>query len=80
MPIIRRTRTRLVKTSCEDACNIWRENVGCIVVEDFVSCDHAEVARLYVGATCGYCQYCDISILWSSDGGVCYENGGGVVC
>jgi hypothetical protein len=77
MPIIRRTRTRLVKTSCEDACNIGRKNVGCIVA-DIVSCDHAKVMRLYVGATCGYCQYCDISILWSSDGGVCYEKSGNI--
>jgi hypothetical protein len=73
MPIIKRTRTRLVKTSCEDACNIGRKNVGCIVA-DIMSCDCAKVTRLNVGAACGYCQYCDISILWSSDWG------GGVVC
>jgi hypothetical protein len=50
--------------------------VGCIVLTDIVSCDHAKVMRLYVGAMCGYCQYCDVSILWSSDGGgggLCYE-------
>jgi hypothetical protein len=28
MPIIRRTKTRLVKTSCEDACNIGRKKLG----------------------------------------------------
>jgi hypothetical protein len=35
MPIFRRKRTRLVKTSCEDACNIGRKNVGGIVVGIF---------------------------------------------
>jgi hypothetical protein len=50
--------------------------VGCIVVADIMSCGHAKVMRLYVGATCGYCQYCDISILWFSDGGLCYEKWG----
>jgi hypothetical protein len=35
---------------------------------------------LYVGATCGYCQYCDISILWSSDGGGALRKMGGVLC
>jgi hypothetical protein len=42
------------------------------IVADIMSCDCAKVTRLNVGAVCGYCQYCDISILWYSDwGGVC---------
>jgi hypothetical protein len=73
MPIIRITRTRLVKTSCEDACNIGEKKRGLYCCNSVI-CDHAKVVRLYVGATCGYCLYCDISILWSSDGeGMCYE-------
>jgi hypothetical protein len=67
MPIIKRTKTRLVKTSCEDACNIGRKN-GCVVA-DIVSCDRAKVTSLNVGAVCGYWQYCDISILCSIDWG-----------
>jgi hypothetical protein len=53
--------------------------VVCIVVADIVSCDLAKVICLYVGAMCGYCQYCDISILWSRDGVYVMKNGG-VLC
>jgi hypothetical protein len=42
MPIIRRTTTKLFKTACGDVCNT-EKNMGCIVVADFLSCDHVRI-------------------------------------
>jgi hypothetical protein len=55
--------------------------VGCIVVADIVSCDHGKVMRLYVGATCGYCQFVIFPYYGLVIGGGGFtKKGGRVVC